>query len=86
MNGYPFLYISAGLALVQGPRWLADTVARISSRRYPQSAARIASGSGVLARLSTVVLLLLAMWSTNGDLFGDYNFAQEWWGYTHFLR
>ena len=86
MNGYPFLYISAGLALVQGPRWLADTVARISSRRYPQSAAQIACGSGVLARLSTVVFLLLAMWSTNGDLFGDYNFAQEWWGYTHFLR
>ena len=86
MNGYPFLYIGAGLALVQGPRWLADTVAHISSRRYPQSAARIASGSGVLARFSTVVLLLLAMWSTNGDLFGNYNFAQEWWDYTYFLR
>ncbi len=85
MNGYPFLYISAGLALVRGPRWLADTVARVGSRRWPHSAARMASGSGMLARLSTVVLLLLAMWSTNGDLFGDYDFAQEWWGYTHFL-
>ncbi len=85
MNGYPFLYISAGLALVRGPRWLADVVAGIGSRRWPQSAARIASGSRVLARLSTVMLLLLAMWSTNGDLFGDYGFAQEWWGYTHFV-
>ena len=86
MNGYPFLYISAGLALVQVPRWLAETVAGIGSSRWPQSAERIASGVVVLARLSTVVLLLLAMWSTNGDLFGDYDFAQEWWGYTHFVR
>lgn len=83
MNGYPFLYISAGLALVQGPRWLTATVAGFGSSRWPQAAARIASGSGVLAGLGTVVLLLLAMWSTNGDLFGDYSFAQAWWSYTH---
>ena len=83
MNGYPFLYLSAGLALVQGPRWLAATVAGFGSSRWPQAAARIASGSRVLAGLGTVVLLLLAMWSTNGDLFGDYSFAQAWWSYTH---
>ena len=81
MNGYPFLYISAGLALVQAPRSIADTAARIGSGRWPQGTARIASGSGLVARLGTVLLLLLAMWSTNGDLFGDYSFAQEWWGY-----
>ena len=85
MNGYPFLYISAGLALAQGPRWIADTAARIGSRRWPQSAERIKSGSRVLAELGTVVLLLLAMWSTNGDLFGDYSFAQQWWSYTDFF-
>ena len=86
MNGYPFMYISAGLALVQSPRRITDLVAQISNRRYPQSAARVASRSRGLARLSTVVLLLLAMWSTNSDLFDDYNFAQQWWRFTHFVR
>ena len=85
MNGYPFLYISAGLALAQLPRWMADTTARIGSRKWSQSAERIKSGSRVLARLGTVVLLLLAMRSTNGDLFGDYSFAQQWWSYTDFF-
>ena len=85
MNGYPFMYISAGLTLVQGPCWLADTTARIGSRKWPQSAERIKSGSRVLAGIGTVVLLLLAMWSTNGDLFGDYSFAQQWWSYTDFF-
>ena len=83
MNGYPFVYISAGLALVEGPRWLADFIARMGSGRYPQFAAQITSGSELLAKLSTVVLLLLALWSTNGDLFGDYNFAQQWWDFTY---
>ena len=86
MNGYPFVYISAGLALVQGPRWLADVVARISSRLYPQFVAQITSGSELLAKLSTVVLLLLALWSTNGDIFGDYNFAQQWWDFAYIPR
>lgn len=81
MNGYPFLYISAGLALVQGPRWLAVTVARFGSSRWPQAAARIATGSEMLARSITVAVILLAVWSTNGDLFGDYDFAQEWWSF-----
>ena len=85
MNGYPFLYISAALALAQGPRWIADIAARIGSRKWPQSAERIKSGSRVLAGIGTVVLLLLAMWSTNGDLFGDYSFAQQWWSYTNFF-
>ena len=81
MNGYPFMYISAGLALVQGPRWLTATLAGFGSSRWPQAAARIATGSEVLARSITVVLILLAVWSTNGDLFGDYDFAQQWWGF-----
>lgn len=85
MNGYPFLYISAGLALASGPRWIADTAVRIGSRRWPQSAERNKSGSRVLARLGTAVLVLLAMWSTNSDLFGEYSFAQQWWSYTDFF-
>ena len=80
MNGYPFVYISAGLALVQGPRSIADTAARIGSGRWPQSAEQIKSGSRLLATLGTAVLILLAMWSTNTDLTGDYGFAQQWWG------
>ena len=81
MNGYPFVYISAGLVLVQGPRWIADCVAQISSRRSPQFAEQIMSGSRVLARLSTVALMLLTMWSTNTDLLGEYGFTQQWLGY-----
>ena len=81
MNGYPFLYISAGLVLVQGPRWLADFAAQTSSSRFPRFAEEIASGSRILAGGSTVVLMLLAMWSTNTDLFGDYGFAQQWWDF-----
>ena len=86
MNGYPFMYISAGLALAQGPRCLADFIAQVSNRRYPQFAEQIASGSRVLARLSTVVLILLAVWSTNTDLLGDYSFAQQWWDFTYVPR
>ena len=86
MSGYPFVYISAGLALAQGPRRLAELVAQVSSRRYPQFAAQIASGSRVLARLSTVVLILLAVWSTNADLLGEYGFVQRWWGSRYFPR
>ena len=81
MNGYPFLYISAGLALVQGPRWLADTISRIGGRRWPHSAVRMASRSRVLAGLSTAVLMLLAVLSTNMDLLGEYGFAQQYLGY-----
>ena len=86
MNGYPFMYISAGLALVRGPRWLSATVAGIGNSRWPQYAARIASGSRLLARSSTVVLILLALWSTNTDLLGDYSFAQQWWDFTYVPR
>ena len=86
MSGYPFMYISAGLALAQGPRRLAELVAQVSSRRYPQFAAQIASGSRVLARLSTVVLILLAVWSTNADLLEEYGFVQRWWGSRYFPR
>ena len=86
INGYPFMYISAGLALAQGPRCLADFIAQVSNRRYPKFAEQIASGSRVLARLSTVVLILLAVWSTNTDLLGDYSFAQQWWDFTYFPR
>ena len=80
MNGYPFMYISAGLALARGPRWLADTVARTGSGRWPQSAERIMSVSRVLAGLSTVALIPLAVWSTNTDLLGEYGFTQQWLG------
>ena len=83
MNGYPFMYISAGIALVQGPRWLADFIARVGSGRYPQFAERITSVSRTLAVISTVVLILLAVWSTNTDLFGYYGFAQQWWDFTY---
>ena len=86
MNGYPFMYISAGLALVQGPRWLAATVVRISSRRYPRFAERITAGITALARLTTAVLILLAMWSTNTDIFGDYSFVQRWWDFSYVPR
>ena len=86
MNGYPFLYISAGLALVQGPRWLADFIARMSSSRYPRFAARITSASRALAGVSTVALILLAVGSTNTDLIGDYGFAQQWWGFYYVPR
>ena len=80
MNGYPFMYISAGLALVQGPRRLADLIARIGSVWFPQCGERITSVSRMLAYMSTVILILLAVWSTNTDLFGDYRFAQQWLG------
>ena len=81
MNGYPFLYISAGLALAQGTRWIADFVAQISSKKYPRFAEQITTGSRVLAGLSTVVLILLAVLSTNTDLLGEYGFAQQYLGY-----
>ena len=81
MNGYPFMYISTGLALVQGPRWLADTISRIGGRRWPHSAVRMASGSRALAGLSTAALMLLAVLSTNADLLGEYGFAQQYVGY-----
>ena len=83
MNGYPFMYISAGVALVEGPRWLADFIARMGSGRYPQFAAQITSASRMLALASTVALISLAVWSTNTDLFGDYRFAQQWWDFTY---
>ena len=81
MNGYPFLYISAGLALAQGTRWTADFAAQIISRKYPRFAEQITTGSRVLAGLSTVVLILLAVLSTNTDLLGEYGFAQQYLGY-----
>ena len=80
MNGYPFMYISAGLALVQGPRWLADLVVWISNRMYPHSAEWVKSKSRILTGLSTGALILTAVFSTNIDLFGDYSFAQQWSG------
>lgn len=86
MSGYPFIYISAGLALVRGPVWLGDIIAQIGSSRYPQSAERITGGSRVLARLSTVTLVLVAVWSTNADLLGDYSFVQHWWTDRYQLR
>ncbi len=86
MSGHPFIYISAGLALARGPVWLADIMARIGSSRYPQFAERITGGSRVLARLSTVTLVLVAVWSTNADLLGDYSFLQHWWTFRYQLR
>ena len=86
MNGYPFMYISAGLLLARGPVWLADIIAQIGSRRYPQFAEPITGGSRVLARLSTATLVLVAVWSTNADLLGDYSFAQHWWTLRYELR
>ena len=80
MNGYPFVYISAGLALVQGPRWLVDLVVWISNRTYPHFAEWVKSRSRILTGLSTGTLILTAVFSTNMDLFGDYSFAQQWLG------
>ena len=80
MNAYPFVYISAGLALAQGPRRLADFIARIGSGWFPQCGERITSVSRTLAYMSMVILVLLAVWSTNTDLYGDYRFAQQWLG------
>ena len=86
MSGHPFIYISAGLALARGPVWLADIIAQIGSRRYPQFAEPITGGSRVLARLSTVTLVLIAVSSTNADLLGDYSFVQHWWTIRYQLR
>ena len=86
MNGYPFMYISAGLVLVRGPGRLADFATQIGSIKYPQSAERIASVGRVLARLSTVTLILIAVLSTNADILGDYSFVQQWWSFRYDLR
>ena len=87
MNGYPFMYISAGLALVQGPLRLAELVARNSSRRWPQSEARITSRSRVLASVSTVVLLLPCRCGVPTEISSvTTTLLNSGWGFYYILR
>jgi hypothetical protein len=79
MHGHPFVYASAGLAVAHGPRALlarlaaAPPVARW--RPFPPA-----------APVATALLTLVAVWSTNGDLLGDYGFVARWWGFWYIPR
>ena len=77
MHAYPFVYPCAALALSRVPVTIARGLQPILGRRVDRGP--LESRLALAAAVATCLGLLLAIYRTNLDVFGDYSFVVRWW-------